>query len=68
LNTSKEGSSSLRQASSIYKLDPFVDEEGTLRVGGRLKRSKLNLEFKHPILLPKTSKLTNAIINYCMNR
>lgn len=32
------------------KLAPFVEEISILRVGGRLKRSALSFDVKHPIL------------------
>ena len=38
---------------SIYNLDPFLDENGVLRVGGHLKKSNLKIDMKFPILLPK---------------
>ena len=43
----------LLRSSNIVKLDPFLDQDGILRVGGRLNRSSLTFEEKHPILLPK---------------
>ena len=36
----------------IRKLAPFLDTDGTLRVGGRIARSMLSYEAKHPALLP----------------
>lgn len=46
----------------IRKLNPFIDEQGVLRVGGRLSRSGLEFEHKHPALLPKDARLTYQII------
>lgn len=60
---SKEGKVST--TSSIFQLDPFIDEKGLLRVGGRLKRSNLQENNKHPLLLPKTHAVTDAIIHWC---
>ena len=37
---------------SIYKLKPFLDKEGMLRVGGRLENAPLAYESKHQLLLP----------------
>ena len=42
---------SLPSSSKISNLDPFIDENEVLRVGGRIKRSNLNTEYIHPILL-----------------
>ena len=41
------------KTNSIGKLDPFVDEKGVLRVGGRLSRSSLGYKEKHPVIIPK---------------
>ncbi|XP_033761536.1 uncharacterized protein LOC117343299 [Pecten maximus] len=49
--------------SSILNLDPYLDDDGLLRVGGRLKNSNLLKCQKNPIILPKAhhvSKLTVA--------
>lgn len=50
--------------SSIRKLSPFLDDSGILRVGGRLRRSKMTMETKHPVLLPKHHRLTDLIISH----
>lgn len=50
------------QSSRILSLAPFLDEDGLIRVGGRLQKSKLNFDEKHPILLPKDHKITESII------
>ena len=48
--------------SSIHKLDPFPDEDGVLRVGGRFLKSNLNQELKHPVLVPKYCTISQLII------
>lgn len=48
--------------SKIKSLDPFIDEDEFLRVGGRLQYSDQPYNFKHPILLPKKHPLTKLII------
>ena len=35
----------------IAKLSTFIEEDGTIRVKGRLKQSRLDYNTKHPILL-----------------
>lgn len=49
----------LPKGSPLVRLTPFVDDEGLLRVQGRLQLSELSYEEKHPVILPKdhTSKL-----------
>jgi len=39
--------------SKILSLHPFLDNEGLLRVGGRLRNSSASFEVKHPIILNK---------------
>lgn len=46
------------------KLAPFVDSEGLLRVGGRLRNSQFSYDVKHPILLPKSHRITDLIIEW----
>lgn len=47
---------------SLKSLTPFIDDKGLLRVGGRLDKSSIGEDVKHPILLPKKSPLTDLII------
>ena len=53
-----------RAESKLWKLDPFVDKRGILRVGGRLKKSDLNNAIKHPAILPKSCLIVQRIIEY----
>ncbi|XP_070529860.1 uncharacterized protein [Cardiocondyla obscurior] len=46
----------------LVYLNPFLDDKGLLRVGGRLQASKLTFSQKHPILLPSQHQLTDKII------
>ena len=47
----------------LRKLDPFLDETGLLRVGGRLRRSSgIEFDGKCPIILPKASYLTELLV------
>nr|XP_039271502.1 uncharacterized protein LOC120345955 isoform X3 [Styela clava] len=50
--------------SSIYKLDPYIDEDGLIRVGGRIGRANMPMDCKHPLLLPRHSHVTNLIIRH----
>nr|XP_043906906.1 uncharacterized protein LOC122785246 [Solea senegalensis] len=54
---------SLPCSSSLFRLDPIL-EGGLLRVGGRLKRSTLSQELKHPIILPRDSHITKLILSH----
>ncbi|KAK3699300.1 hypothetical protein QZH41_018415 [Actinostola sp. cb2023] len=50
--------------SCLYGLDPFIDEDGVLRVGGRLRRSSLEFTEKHPAILPKGHHLSELLIRH----
>jgi hypothetical protein len=52
----------LNKTSSLYKLDPFVDDNGILRVGSRLRRANLSENHKFPIILPKNNHVSNLIV------
>ncbi|XP_066585519.1 uncharacterized protein [Prorops nasuta] len=60
LNTNR----ALTKRSSIYKLRPFVDGQGVIRVGGRLTHSALPFPKKHPPILPKGSFLSQLYIQH----
>ncbi|XP_033363018.1 uncharacterized protein LOC117241148 [Bombus vosnesenskii] len=45
----------------LTRLNPFIDKEGILRVGGRLSHSSMTFAQKHPIVLPKSSVTTRII-------
>jgi len=52
----------IKSKSKIINLNPFLDEEDLIRVGGRLKKSNLSFSQKHPILLPSRHHITDCII------
>ena len=54
----------LSRKSQILTLNPFLDDENILRVGGRIYKSKENYDKCHPYLLAKNDNLTTLIIDY----
>ena len=53
----------LKKTSCVYQLDPFLDHDGLLRVGGRLERmQEFPVDMRHPIILPYKSHITTLII------
>ncbi|XP_018406879.1 PREDICTED: uncharacterized protein LOC108782971 [Cyphomyrmex costatus] len=48
--------------SKIISLNPVIDQDGLLRVGGRLRNAPLSYAQKHPILLSSHDTLTDLII------
>ncbi|KAK3721602.1 hypothetical protein QZH41_000137 [Actinostola sp. cb2023] len=45
----------------LTDLDPFLDDDGVLRVGGRLRRSKLTYTEKHPAIIPKDHHVSQLL-------
>ena len=62
LNSGTHNTNGVNRSSSLFKLDPFLDNNGVLRVGGRLSQSKLTSNEAHPVVLPKTSNITEAVV------
>ena len=52
----------VKKASSLYQLAPFLDANGILRVGGRIRCSSLSCGAKHLIILPRKGHVTELII------
>ncbi|XP_055714734.1 uncharacterized protein LOC129808851 [Phlebotomus papatasi] len=53
---------SLPSTSKILSLNPFLDNDGIMRVGGRLEKSELSFNQKHPILIPHKTHFATLII------
>ena len=62
LTTIKNGKS-VSSSSKIHKFNPFLDEDGVLRVGGRLQQTTWPFERKHPVLLDK-HHLTELLVRH----
>ena len=64
------GSLSKSRNFQLHSLDPFIDDQGYLRVGGRLKQSTLPFEIKHHVILPKDSHIciSSLIIAYYLEK
>ena len=54
----------LKSNSQLRGLDPFVDDDGIFRVGGRLPCYSLSLEVRCPIVLPRSGHVTSLIIGH----
>ncbi|KAL4009520.1 hypothetical protein ACER0C_003372 [Sarotherodon galilaeus] len=50
--------------SPLRKLDPFLDSDGVLRVGGRTSLSAISWEEKHPIIIPKSNHIATLLVRY----
>ena len=54
----------VKRSSKLHKLDPFIDDDGLLRVGGRLRSSTLDYNVKHPLILPRIGHLVQLLIKH----
>ena len=54
----------LNKTGSLFRLDPFIDEDGLMRVVGRLQRSDLLLGERHPVTIPRTGHITELIVRF----
>jgi hypothetical protein len=54
----------IQKDSVFFKLDPFIDSAGVLRVGGRLKHSNMSLGEKNHILIPGIHAIAKLLVSY----
>ncbi|XP_053699438.1 uncharacterized protein LOC128746414 [Sabethes cyaneus] len=59
---SLKGGSEVFCKSKISDMYPFLDSDGTMRVGGRLQHSARPFRIKHPVILPKEHRVTRLLI------
>ncbi|XP_059051290.1 uncharacterized protein LOC131846089 [Achroia grisella] len=52
----------VKKRSTVKSLNPFIDSNHILRVGGRIRHSNLDNERKHPIILDNKNPLTTLIV------
>ena len=55
---------SVNKSSSISRLDPML-KNGLLLVGGRLRHTRIQMEARNPIILPKKSHVVDLIVRNC---
>ena len=53
----------VKKSSRVSKHDPWL-MDGLLRVGGQLENTPLQLDAKHPIILPTSHQVVRLIISY----
>lgn len=51
------------QGSYLEKLDPYIDSDGLMRVGGRIRAADLSDQEKHPLIIPP-SHIANLLIQH----
>lgn len=52
----------LPRKSALKALNPFLDKEGLIRVGGRLRHADISIDRKYPIVLPAKHYITGLIM------
>lgn len=53
-----------QSSSAINKLMPFLDNDGLIRVGGRLRHTDLTYDQQHPILLPRKHHVIELLVTH----
>lgn len=56
------GTSSIYKSSSLRKLNPFLDQDNIIRLGGRIATSDIPYNHAHPIILPHREHITSLIV------
>ncbi|KAM7416948.1 hypothetical protein PAMA_018837 [Pampus argenteus] len=54
--------------SKLHKLNPFLDDQGIIRVGGRLTHAALHTHVKHPAVLPRDSHISSLLVKHYHER
>ena len=54
----------IKEKNKLQKLSPFLDEQGILRVGGRLTHAALHPHVKHPAILPRDEHVSSLLIKH----
>lgn len=57
-----EKKKSIKRTSNLKSLNPYLDEQRILRVGGRLRHANIDEESKHPIILNHKNRFTYLIV------
>ncbi|XP_062703633.1 uncharacterized protein LOC134286082 [Aedes albopictus] len=62
-------SAKIERGSLLYKLTPVMDDNGVIRVGGRLEKAEfLPFDTKFPIILPKDDVITSRLVQHYHER
>lgn len=61
---SLEKGAPIENNSKLLCLNPFLDNDGLIRVGGRIKHSRASYSVKHPLLMPGKHSVTQLLIRH----
>ncbi|XP_049866249.1 uncharacterized protein LOC126366948 [Pectinophora gossypiella] len=59
---SLERTGKIKKGSKLTSLNPFLDSNQVLRVGGRLQNAQLHEDMKHPAIIPQKSHFTHLLV------
>lgn len=54
----------INRKSNLLMLNPFIDNEGVLRVGGRIQKAHAQYSAIHPIIFPSKHQVTERLIQF----
>ncbi len=54
----------LCRKSPIKSLDPFIDVDGLLRVGGRLTEAQIELDVRKPLIIPGKHHILTLLVKH----
>ncbi|XP_075436064.1 uncharacterized protein LOC142472776 [Ascaphus truei] len=58
------GKKGISKNSPLWKLDPFIDENGLMRIGGRLSKSQLRREESNPLIVPGRHHIATLLVRH----
>ena len=61
---SLQQSKPVSRKSSLFNLNPVLDDRGILRVRGHLKHAQVSSSEKHPVIIPKNSHLAVLLVRH----
>lgn len=59
---------SMKKTSSLYRSDPFLEENGVSRNGDQIRNAPVSYEIKHPVIFPSKSHVTILLVRYHYER
>ena len=62
--TEKRRGRARKSKDKLGRLNPLIDEEGIMRVGGRLGNAEEEISFKFPAIIPKEAECTRRMIEW----
>lgn len=61
---SLQGCNNVHSKSKLLNLNPYLDKNGLLRVGGRISNARISKNMQHPIIIPHSGLLTDRLIDF----